>query len=526
MAKVLVSDTLSEVGIALMKERGLDVTVKTGLSEDELCAEIAPYDALVVRSGTKVTAKVFDAAESLRVVGRAGVGVDNIDLDAATNHGVIVMNTPGGNTVSTGEHTIALMMAIARNIAAADRSVKAGEWQRKRFQGSEIAGKTLGILGVGRVGTEVAKRAKGLGMKVIVNDPLLTPARADELGLVMMSMDDILAEADFVTVHVPLRPETRHMISEREFELMKPGVRIINCARGGIIDEAALIKALESGKVAGAALDVHENEPPKRSRLMELDNVVMTPHVAASTSEAQENVAVIIGKQISDFFETGTVANALNMPSLDGRTLRELGPFLDVCERIGTFLAQFIHGNVTTLTVKYLGKIQAQDVRPLTIALLKGFMAPILRESVNYVNAPVLAQNHGIEVKELRSSEHTDFANFVVVTAESVDEQHEIAGTVFGAEDPRFVFIDGYHVDAVPKGVMLVCFNEDRPRIIGELGTILGEAGINIANMTLGRKEAGSPAVTVLNLDEQLDPEILDRIRAIEFINDAREIRL
>ena len=526
MAKVLVSDNLSETGIELMKERGLDVTVKTGLSEDELCEIIAPYEAMVVRSQTKVTSRVIDAAESLRVIGRAGVGVDNIDLDAATNRGIIVMNTPGGNTVSTAEHTIALMMAVARNIAAANGSVKGGEWERKRFQGSEIAGKTLGILGVGRVGTEVAKRAKGLGMDVIVNDPLLTPAKAEELGLVMMSIDEILAEADFLTVHVPLRPETHHMISEREFDLMNPGARIMNCARGGIIDEAALVKAIESGKVAGAGLDVHEQEPPEPSALMEMDNVVMTPHVAASTSEAQENVAVIIGKQIGEFLESGTVANAINMPSLDGQMLRTLGPFLAVVERMGTFMAQFVAGNVTKVTVQYFGELQKRDVRPLTIALLKGYMAPILRESVNYVNAPVLARNHGIEVEELRSSEQTDFANFVVVTAESAEEKHEIAGTIFGAEDPRIVFIDGYHVDAVPEGVMLVCINEDKPRIVGELGTVLGEAGINIANMTLGRKEPGSPAMTVLNLDEPLSPEIMDRICRIEFVNDARQIRL
>jgi len=526
MAKVLVTDNLSEAGIALMKERGLDVTVKTGLSEDELCELIAPYEALVVRSQTKVTPRVIDAAESLRVVGRAGVGVDNIDLDAATKRGVIVMNTPGGNTVSTAEHTIALMMAVARNIAAANGSVKDGKWERKRFQGSEITGKTLGILGVGRVGTEVARRAQGLGMKIIVNDPLLTPAKADELGLNMMSVDEILAEADFLTVHVPLRPETRHLIGQREFDLMKPGVRIINCARGGIIDESALIKAIESGKVAGAALDVHEQEPPERSALMDFDNVVMTPHVAASTSEAQENVAVIIAKQIGDFLETGTVANAINMPSLDGQTLRKLGPFLTVAERMGGFLAHFMRGNVTKLTIKYLGEVQASDVRPVTIALLKGYMAPILRESVNYVNAPVLAENHGIEVEELRSSEHTDFMNLVVVTATSVEEQHEIAGTIFGAGDPRIVLIDDYHIDAVPEGVMLVCFNEDKPRIVGELGTLLGEAGINIANMALGRKEPGSPALTVLNLDDRLSSEILERVGQIEFINDVREIRL
>jgi len=526
MAKVLVSDNLSEAGIELMKERGLDVTVKTGLSEDELCAEIAPYEAMVVRSQTKVTARVLDAADSLRVIGRAGVGVDNIALDAATNRGIIVMNTPGGNTISTAEHTVALIMAVARNLAAADRSVKQGKWERKRFQGSEVTGKTLGILGVGRVGSEVAKRAQGLGMKVIVSDPLLTPAKAEALDLVLMPVDDILPVADFLTVHVPLRPETRHMISTREFDLMKTGVRIVNCARGGIIDEAALVQALESGKVAGAGLDVYEKEPPEPSVLMELENVVMTPHVAASTSEAQENVAVIVARQICDFIETATVANAINMPSLDEQTLRKLGPFLDVAERMGGFLAQFMRGNVTNLTVQYRGEIQTRDVRPLTIALLKGYMAPILRESVNYVNAPVLARNHGIEVKELRDSEPTDFVNLVVVTAESVDEQHEIAGTIFGTGDPRIVLIDGYHIDVVPDGVMLVCFNEDRPRIVGELGRVLGEAGINIANMTLGRKEPGKPAVTVLNLDEPLSPEILERIHEIEFINDARDVRL
>jgi D-3-phosphoglycerate dehydrogenase len=526
MAKVLVSDNLSESGIELMRERGLDVTVNTGLTEDELCKIIGEFDGLVVRSQTKVTPRVIDAATSLRVVGRAGVGVDNIDLNAASKKGVIVMNTPGGNTVSTAEHAVALMMALARNVAAANQSVKSGKWERKRFQGSEVTGKTLGILGVGRVGSEVAKRARGLGMKVIANDPLLTPAKAEELHVKLLAIDEILAQSDFISLHVPLRPETKHMISAPQFEMMKPGVRIVNCARGGIIDEEALADAIESGKVAGAALDVHEKEPPEPSRLTELDGVIMTPHVAASTSEAQENVAVKVGEQLSDFLVDGVVSNAVNMPSMDEQTLRVLGPFLEVAERMGGFLSQFMRGKVEKLTVEYRGEIETQDVRPLTTALLKGFLSPLLQESVNYVNAPFLAKDRGIDVQELRSSEPTVFVNRITVRAESDEEKHEIAGTVFGTGDPRIVDIDDYHIDVVPEGVLLVCFNEDKPRIVGALGTLLGEAGINIANMTLGRKEPGKPAVTVLNLDDSVNGELMEKISKIEHVNDVREVVL
>ncbi|MCK5558242.1 MAG: phosphoglycerate dehydrogenase [Candidatus Hydrogenedentes bacterium] len=524
--KVLVSDNLSPAGInVLQEEKGIVVDVKPGMAKEELCKEIRHYDGLIVRSGTKVTADVIEAAKRLKVIARAGVGVDNIDVDAATKRGIIVMNAPTGNTVSTAEHTFSLLLALSRNVSRADRSMRGGKWERKRFVGTELYDKVLGIIGLGRVGTEVAKRAQAFGMHVLAYDPLLTEARAKTLDIEGCSLDDVIEKSDFITLHAPLTPETYHLLGAEEFARMKKGVRIINCARGGLVDEAALAQAIESGHVAGAALDVYEEEPPRDSPLLELDEVVLTPHLGASTDEAQQSVAVEAARQLIDALKGGVVRNALNMPPVDSATLEVIKPYISLAEKIGLFLGQFIQGAAVTVTATYSGKMPVDDLQPISRAVLRGFLEPVLPGTVNYVNANVLASERNIEFVESKTVEARDYVQLITLRVETDKETREIGGTLFGASEPHIVLIDGYRVDAVPEGVMLICFNEDKPRIIDKLGMLLGENDINIANMALGRKERGGPAVTVLNLDADVSPELLKRISKVEYINEARVVR-
>ncbi|MDI6784864.1 MAG: phosphoglycerate dehydrogenase, partial [bacterium] len=501
--KILVSDPLSEQGLEILKqESDLEVEVKLKMPKEELIACIGNYEALVVRSETKVTKEVIEAGKNLKLIGRAGVGLDNVDVEAASKRGIIVMNTPGGNTISTAEQTMSLLLALSRNIPQAVASLKAKRWDRKKYTGVEVYGKTLGILGLGRIGAEVAKRAQAFGMNVIANDPFIAPERAQQLGVELVKKSELIKRADYITVHAPLTAETKSLIGPEEFEYMKDGVRIINCARGGIVNEKALYENLKSGKVAGAALDVYEEEPPLNSPLLELENCVTTPHLGASTEEAQVKVAVEIAHQVVDALKGRTVRNAINVPAIEPEVLALIRPYLTLAEKLGSLQAQLAEGRIQEVRVHYSGDVCKCNVAPITVAIVKGMLDPILNETVNYVNAPFLAKERGIKVIESKSSEAEDFATLIAVTIKTETKESTAVGALFGKNDPRIVRLDGFHVDAVPFGYMVILSNEDMPGIIGSVGVTLGKHKINIAGLTLGRKEKGGLAVTGLNVDE------------------------
>lgn len=525
--KVLVSDPVSESGIAELKGNGeLDVTVKTGLKEDQLLEIIPQFSALVVRSQTKVTAKVLEAATNLKVVGRAGVGVDNVDVEAATKRGIIVMNTPGGNTISTAEHAFSLMMSLARNIPQAHATVKAGKWDRKNFEGVELYGKTLAVLGMGRIGTEYARRAMAFGMKVLAFDPYLSASRARTLQVELVeNLEDVLPRADFFTLHMPVTPETRHMLGAAQIAKMKKGVRIINCARGGLIDEAALYEALKSGQVAGAALDVYEVEPPPAEfALRDLPNVVFTPHLGASTAEAQESVGIEVAQQIRSALLEGEIRNAVNMPNIDAKTLAIIGPQLALGEKLGQFLSQIAPKRCDTLNINFSGKVNEVDTTPITRAVLKGFLQAVYGSEVNSVNAPSLAETLGVKITESRINTPGDFTEMIEVTATDTIKV-SVAGTFFG-NTPRIVKINDRHVEAKPEGVLLVLENRDRPGIVGMIGTLMGGHKVNIASMSLSRNEIGGSALTVLNVDSAPSEEVLKEMLAVEDIYSAKVVQL
>ncbi len=525
--RILVSDPLSEEGLKILEnEPEFKVDIKTKLTPAELKEEIKNYDVLLVRSSTKVTKEIIELGSKLKVIGRAGVGLDNVDLDAASKKGIIVMNTPGGNTISTAEHAFSLIMSLARNIAQANASMKRGEWDRKKFMGIELHGKTLGVVGLGRIGTEVALRALSFKMKVLAYDPFLSLEKAKELGVDVVDIEELLKNSDIITVHTPLTEQTKHFIGENEFKLMKYGVRIVNCARGGIIDEAALEKYLESGKVAGAALDVFENEPPKDSPFLKRDNVVMTPHLGASTEEAQVNVAIDVAESVRDALLNKGIRNAVNMPSVDPEVLKYMEPYLQLAEKIGAFQAQIADGHIKTVKIKYVGEIVSKDVSPLTIALMKGLLTPILQESVNYVNAKFIAKERGINIVESKSSDIEDFANLITVEVETNKTKNLVVGTLFTKVDPRIVKVNEFYVDAVPSGCMLVISNIDLPGVVGSIGTILGESKVNIAGMTFGRIKEGGKALTILNIDCAASGEILERLKKSPNINDVKFVKL
>jgi D-3-phosphoglycerate dehydrogenase len=526
--KVLVADPISERGISeLSNGGGVEVVVKTGLKEDQLIEIIPQFAALVVRSQTKATAKVIDAARNLKVIGRAGVGVDNVDVDAATRRGIIVMNTPGGNTVSTAEHAFSLLVSIARNIPQADASMKAGKWERKNFEGVELYDKTLAILGMGRIGTEIARRAMAFGMRVLAYDPYLSVSRARSLQVELVeNLDDILPRADFVTLHMPLTAETRHMLDARRLALTKKGVRIINCARGGLLDESALAAALESGQVAAAALDVYEQEPPGESfALRGVRNVVLTPHLGASTAEAQESVGIEIAQAIRAALLEGTIRNAVNMPNLDAKTLAVIGPHLQFGAKLGRFLSQISPKRCDRLNINYSGKVNDVDTTPITRAVLKGFLEVAGGNEVNQVNAASLAETLGLKVTESRISAAGDFTELIELSAGCEDDSVSVAGTFFGA-NPRIVKVGNRHLEAKPSGVLLLLENRDRPGIVGLVGTILGKHKVNIASMSLSRNEEGGTALTLLNVDTAPDQSVLKELLAIDAIENARVIEL
>lgn len=526
MPKVLVLDNLSEEGIDTFRNaEGVEVDVKPPQKEDELAAIIGEYDALVVRSATKVTARALANPGKLKVIGRAGAGTDNIDRAAATEKGIIVMNTPGGNTVSTCEHTFALMLALCRNIPAAHASMEAGRWDRKKFMGTELSGKTLGIVGVGRIGGALAKRAQSFEMKVIAYDPILTKLKADALGVDLVELDELIARSDFISVHVPKTDKTTNMFSMEQFKRMKPSCRIINAARGGIVNEQELAQALKDKVIAGAALDVYTSEPFEDNPFIGLDNIIMTPHLAASTDEAQLTVAIDIANQIIEYFKTGAIINAVNVPSLDSETRAQLQPLLFLAARLGRFHSLYMDGTPQSIEVEYSGDLGITDTYPVTAAIIEGFLAPQV-EAVNMVNAGAVLRDHGITMKETRSATDSDYAFRIQVTVCTDAECNTVSGTLFGDDDPRLCDINGTRMDAIPSGWMAVCNNDDKPMVLGRICTVIGESGVNIANLTLGRDTAGGHATTIINLDGPLDEGTLEKLASIEHVNTVRQVNL
>lgn len=528
MVKILVSDALSEEGLKILKEvKEFQVDVKTELKPEDLKGIIKDYEALVVRSATKVTKDIIGAALRLKVIGRAGVGLDNVDLEAATQKGIIVMNTPGGNTISTAEHTMSMILALSRNIPQANASLKRGEWKRSKFMGVELYNKTLGIVGLGRIGSELAKRALSFGMKIMAYDPYLSREIAKSLGIEVVEFKELLSRADYITVHTPLTEDTRHMISAEEFALMKKGVRLLNCARGGIIDELALAAAVKEGKVIGAAIDVFEQEPPAAdNELLKLDNVIVTPHLGASTEEAQVNVAIEVAEIVRDALLGKGIRNAANYPSVESEVYKILEPYINLSEKLGLFASQLVEGRFQEININYSGEINQYDLSPLTMALVKGTLSTILKETVNFINATALAKERGIKINEVKSSKEEEFVTLVQLEIRTDKEARKVAGTLSSNRQPRIVKIDNYYVEATPVGEMLMIKNQDKPGIIGNLGTILGKQNINIAAMTFGREKLGGIAISLLNIDSPVSPETLEKIKKTENILGVKVIKL
>ncbi|MFN6978403.1 MAG: phosphoglycerate dehydrogenase [Gemmobacter sp.] len=513
--RVLVSDELSETAVQIFRDRGVDVDYlpKLGKDKDALAAAIAQYDGLAIRSTTKVTAKLLEAAPHLKVIGRAGIGVDNVDIPAASRRGVIVMNTPFGNSITTAEHAIAMMFAVARQIPEANASTHAGKWEKSRFLGTELFNKTLGIIGAGNIGSIVADRALGLHMKVIAYDPFLSEDRARQIGVTKVELDELLARADFITLHTPLTDKTRNILSAEAIARTKPGVRIINCARGGLIDEAALAEALKSGHVAGAALDVFAVEPATESPLFNLPNVVCTPHLGASTTEAQENVALQVAEQMSDYLLTGAVQNALNMPSVTAEEAAVMGPWVKLAGHLGAFIGQMTDEPITAINVLYDGRVGEMKLEALNCAVIAGVLRATNPE-VNMVSAPIVAKERGIKLSTTRQDKSGAFDAYIKVTMVTETRERSIAGTVFSDGRPRFIQIKGINIDAEIGRHMLYTTNEDVPGIIGLLGMTMGKNGVNIANFTLGRSAPGQDAIAILYLDQRIDPKVVETLES------------
>ncbi len=526
--KVLICDDLSEEGLEVFRrDKSVNVVVKLKLPIEELKKEIADADACVVRSGTQITKEVIEAGKKLKAIGRAGVGLDNVDLEAASKRGIVVINTPGGNTISAAEHTFCLLMAMSRNIPRANDSVKKGEWERKKFTGVELYEKVLGIVGLGRIGSEVAKRAQAFGMRVIAYDPYLRAEKALQMGVESVTLEEVYKRSDFITLHMPLTAETKHMIGEKEISKMKKTVRIVNCARGGLIDEAALAKAIEEGRVAGAAIDVFESEPPPKDlALAKLPQVIVTPHLGASTEEAQIAVAVDVAQSILDFFSGKGTKNAVNVPTVDPEVLEQIRPYLYLGEKLGLLVGQLVDGQILQLDIKYLGKAAEIETTPVTISVIKGLLSAISAESVNYVNASVLAKERGIKVTESKTETAEHYANVIQVEVKTDKKGTTAAGSVLTRDDSRLVMIDGSNVEAVPEGHLLLITNKDVPGIVGQIGTLLGNNNVNIAGMTLGRDVKGGRARTLLKIDGAVPDTLLAEIRKANNILDAKLIKL
>jgi len=524
MPRVLISDSMDPKAAEIFRDKGVEVDEKPGLTKDELKAIIGAYDGLAVRSATKVTADVLDAATSLKVIGRAGIGVDNVDIPAATARGIVVMNTPFGNSITTAEHAIALMFALARDLPAADSSTQAGKWEKNRFMGVELTNKTLGLIGAGNIGSIVADRALGLRMKVVAYDPFLTPERALDLGVEKVDLDELLARADFITLHTPLTEQTRNILSRDNIAKTRPGVRIINCARGGLIDESALKEALETGHVAGAALDVFAEEPAKASPLFGTPGLVATPHLGASTTEAQVNVAIQVAEQMAEFLIRGGVTNALNMPSLSAEEAPRLRPYMALAEKLGSLVGQLAHGAIAGLSIEAEGAAAELNMKPITGAVLAGFMR-VHSDTVNMVNAPFLAKERGLDVREIRHDRETDYHTLLRVSAMTSAGDRPVLGTLFANSAPRLVEIFGIRVEAELEGEMIYIVNEDTPGFIGRLGTLLGEAGVNIGTFSLGRREAGGEAVALISVDGHIGPDLVQRLQALPGVKTVKPLR-
>ncbi len=516
--KVLISDKMDPNAARIFEERGCDVDVKPGMTPDELKAVIGEYDGLAIRSATKVTPEILDAATNLKVIGRAGIGVDNVDIPHSSGKGVVVMNTPFGNSITTAEHAIAMMMALARQIPAANERTQKGEWPKSDFMGVEVTGKTLGLIGAGNIGSIVASRALGLKMKVVAFDPFLTPDRAIEIGVEKVDLDDLLARADFITLHTPLTDETRNILGRENLAKTKKGVRIVNCARGGLIDEAALADLLKGGHVAGAALDVFETEPAKESPLFGAPGFICTPHLGASTTEAQVNVALQVAEQMADYLVSGGVTNALNMPSLSAEEAPKLRPYMALAENLGSLVGQLAHGNLPKISVELEGDAAELNPKPITAAVLAGLMKRY-SQSVNMVNAPYLAKERGIEVREIRNTREGAYSTLVRVTVATEAGDRSVAGTLFGSGSPRLVEIFGVRIEAELEGHMLYIVNDDAPGFIGRIGTLMGANDINIGTFNLGRREAGGEAILLLSVDQPIPDSVQKEACALEGVN-------
>jgi D-3-phosphoglycerate dehydrogenase len=507
----------------IFRERGVEVDEITGKTPDELAAIIGQYDGLAIRSSTKVTKAILEAATNLKVVGRAGIGVDNVDIPSASAKGVVVMNTPFGNSITTAEHAIALMFALARDLPEADKSTQAGKWEKNRFMGVEMTNKTLGLIGAGNIGSIVADRALGLKMKVVAYDPFLTPDRALELGIEKVELDDLLKRADFITLHTPLTDSTRNILSAENLAKTKKGVRIVNCARGGLIDEAALKAGLDSGHIGGAALDVFLTEPAKESPLFGTPNFISTPHLGASTTEAQVNVAIQVAEQMADFLMTGGVTNALNMPSLSAEDAPKVKPYLALAEKLGSLIGQLAHDNLTKISIEVEGAAAELNLKPITGAVLAGLMR-VYSDTVNMVNAPYLAKERGLDVREVRHDREGDYHTLIRVAVQTSQGERSVSGTLFANSQPRLVEIFGVKVEADLSDRMLYIVNEDAPGFIGRLGTTLGEAGVNIGTFHLGRRTAGGEAVLLLSVDQPVDGGTLDKVKALPGVKTVKSL--
>jgi D-3-phosphoglycerate dehydrogenase len=524
--KVLIADKLSPAAIEIFRARGIETDVQTGLAPADLRAIIGSYDGLAIRSATKVTKELLEVATQLKVVGRAGIGVDNVDIKAATAHGVVVMNTPFGNAITTAEHAIAMMFALARQLPEASASTKAGKWEKNRFMGVELTAKTLGLIGCGNIGSIVADRAVGLKMKVVAYDPFLSDKRAMELGVEKADLAELFARADFITLHTPLVEGTRNIIDRASIAAMKQGVRIVNCARGGLVDEAALLEGLQSGKIAGAALDVFEVEPATDSPLFALENVVCTPHLGAATAEAQENVALQVAEQMSDYLLTGAVANAINVPAISAEDAPRVRPYMELARRLGEFAGQLTQakdGVVTQVTIEYEGAVSQLNHKPLTAAALAGLMAPMIT-GANMVNAPVLARERGIEVTETVHDRVSEYQTLVRITVTTDATTRSVAGTLFAGSKPRLVEIKGIPVEADFSRHMLYVTNQDKPGFIGRFGATLAGAGINIATFHLGRASAGGDAICLVSVDEPVPEDVLAMVRTLPLVMQATSL--
>ncbi|MBI5137374.1 MAG: phosphoglycerate dehydrogenase [Nitrospirae bacterium] len=525
--RVLVSDKMSSRVVDILSKEGIQVDVKTGNTPEQLAAIIGGYHGLVVRSATKATADIIAKADNLKVIGRAGSGLDNVSTTDATKRGIVVMNTPGGNTITTAEHAFSLLCSMARYIPQATASLKAGQWEKNKYMGVELYGKTLGVVGAGQIGGHVITLAHGFGMHVIAYDPFLSPERAEKQGIELVDLNAIYKRSDFITLHTPLTAETRNMINKDTIARMKPGVRIVNCARGGLVNEADLYDALKNGTVAGAAFDVFEEEPVDPSHpLLTLESFVCSPHLGASTHEAQENVAVAVAEQMADYLVRGVIRNAVNFPSISPDLAPTLSPYITLAEKLGGALSQVYEGGLDRVTVSYRGKVAELNVAPVTIAALKGLLAPILDDTVNFVNAPFIAKERGIEVTEVKEADADALAPTITLTVEAGGRRSRVIGLLTSRNEPRIVELNEILVEVVPSGYMLILSNRDRPGVIGAIGTVLGDAGVNIALMNFGRDKPGGRAIAVVNVDEKVSDEVLDRLRAVPNILTVRQIYL